>query len=121
MEPIDDQRSELQRAGEAFRDLIRPDFENLSRAITDIKVELRRINRPKSHRPDPRKQVIARLIHDNPKMSNLAICRAMDERQEKFPKLAPLPSWNWRLWEEAYLHVPARVHVYINAIRRGRY
>lgn len=125
----DDPRSELQRAGEVFLDLIRPDLLNLRREIVeditavvgDITAELRRANRPKMRRPDPRKQAIARLIQGNPKVSNLEICRAMDRLRDKSADLAPLPSWNCRLWQDAYHQVPDRVHVYISAIRRERH
>jgi hypothetical protein len=121
MDPIDDQRSELQRAGEVVRDVMRPELQNLRREIVeDIKAELRRANLPKIRRPDPRKQAIASLIQQDPDISTLQICRAMDKRQEKSPELAPLPSWNWRLWQDAYHQVPDLVHVYISAIRRER-
>ena len=122
MDPIDDQRSELQRAGEVVRDLMRPELQNLRREIVgDIKAELQNANRPKNRRPDPRKQAIATLIQGSPKMSNLEICRAMDKLQDNSAHLAPLPSWMCRLWHDAYHRVPGRVHVYIGAIRRQRH
>ena len=122
MDSRDELRSELQPAGEVFLDLLRPELQNLRAGIVaDITAELRRANRPKSRRPDPRKQAIASLIQQDPKISALQICRAMDRLQDKSAGLAPLPSWKCRLWQDAYHHVPIRVQVYISAIRRVRH
>ena len=122
MDSRDEPRSELQPAGEVFLDLLRPELQNLRREIVgDITAVLRRANRPKSRRPDPRKQAIASLFQQDPEMSALQICRAMDRRQDKPAGLAPLPSWNCRLWQDAYRDVPQRVQVYISAIRGERH
>lgn len=119
MDSRDEPRSELQRAGEVFLDLVRPELQNLRREIVgDITAELRRANRPKMRRPDARKQAIARLIQQNPEINNLQICRVLDKLQEKSTDLAPLRSWDCRLWQDAYHNANSRVHAYIGAIRR---
>ena len=121
MDSIDDLRSELQRAGEAWVELLRPELQELrEQIVADIATELRQSNRKTSRRrPDPRKEAITRLLQNNPKISNLEICREMDKLQEKSTACAPVPNWKCRLWTEAYHKVTLRVHVYINGIRKN--
>jgi hypothetical protein len=70
-------------------------------------------------RADPRKERIARLIQDNPEITNLQICREMDKLQEKSAAYAPPGSWNCRFWSDAYHQVNNRVHSYIGSIRQS--
>jgi hypothetical protein len=118
VDSIDDLRSELQRAGEAWVELLRPEFQALRKAI--VSEIVRQSNRKTSRRrPDPGKERITRLLQEHPKISNLEICREMDKLQEQFAAYAPVPSWECRLWTEAYHKVTLRVHVYINGIRKN--
>jgi hypothetical protein len=120
VDSIDDLRSELRRAGEAWIELLRPELQALRRGIVgDVATELRHASRGQSRRRiDPRKQAIVSLLEDNPALTNLEICRLMDKLQDKSADYAPLRSWKCRLWQDAYRCVPNRVHVYIGAIRR---
>ena len=120
MDSIDDFRSELQRAGEAWVELLRPEFQALHRRMDDIAMGLRHSSRKKfRRRPDPRKEAIARLLQENPEIKNLQICREMDKLQEKSAHYAPLRSWNCQFWWEAYRRVPNRLHSHIGSIRRS--
>ena len=121
MDSIDDFRSELQRAGKAWAELLRPEFQALRKGISsDIVMELRHPSRKKfRRRTDPRKQAIARLLQENPEIKNLQICREMDKLQEKSAHYAPPRSWPCRLWWESYLQAGNRVHSYIGSIRRS--
>ena len=121
MDSIDDLRSELQRAGEVLLESLRPELQELrEQIVADIATELRQSNRKTSRRrSDPRKEAITRLLQNNPKISNLEICREMDKLQEKSTACAPVHNWKCRLWTEAYHKVTLRVHVYINGIRKN--
>jgi hypothetical protein len=116
---IDNFRSEAERVGEVFLELMRSELQNLRRGIVDdIAKELRHAGRKRiRHRTDQRKQAIARLLQQNSKITNVEICRAMDKLQEKSADYAPLPSWNCHFWMDAYHHCPNRVHSYINSVR----
>jgi len=70
------------------------------------------------HRPDLRKQAIAKLIQENPKIANWEICRAMDKLAVRSPYYAPPPSWDCRSWHDAYHRVNNRVHSYIGSVRQ---
>ena len=121
MDSIDDLRSELQRAGETLLESLRPEFQELRKAIVnEITMELQHSSRKNfRRRPDPRKEAIARLLQENPEIKNLQICREMDKLQEKSAHYAPLRSWNCQFWWEAYRRVPNRLHSYIGSIRRS--
>lgn len=121
MDSIDDLRSELQRAGETLLESLRPEFQELRKAIVnEITMELRHSSREKfRRRPDPRKEAITRLLQENPEIKNLQICRRMDKLQEKSAHYAPPRSWNCRFWSDAYLRVANRVHSYISCIRHS--
>lgn len=121
MDSNDDLRSELQRAGETLLESLRPELQELRKGIVnDIAMELRHSSRKQfRRRTDPRKQAIARLIQENPEITNLQICREMDKLQEKSPAYAPPRSWPCRLWWESYLRASNRVHSYISSIRRS--
>ena len=123
MDLLDDLRSELERAGKAWVELLLPEFQALRRGIvSDVAMELRHASRRQfRHRMDPRKQAIAKLLERNPKLTNLEICHAMDKLQASFQECAPLPSWNCRLWQDAYYRLTNRVHAYLGAIRRERH
>lgn len=99
----------------------RSELQALRKSVEDLRVDLQRANRPRARRRlDHRKQAIKRLIDENPEITNLQICRAMDKHQEKSADSAPLPSWNCPLWQDAYHRVTNRVHSYISSIRRRR-
>jgi hypothetical protein len=117
----DDFRSELQRAGETFLESLRPELQALRKEIVaDIAIELRQSSRKKiRRRPDRRKERIVRLIQENPKITNLEICREMDKLQEKSAAYAPPGSWNCRSWSDAYHQVNNRVHSYIGSVRQS--
>lgn len=87
-----------------------------------IRQELRAARSATSQRVrDPRKEVIARLIADCPKITAKEICHEMDKRQARhpeFPKYRPLHTWPSRLWSDAYKLAPNRVKTYISKIRR---
>jgi hypothetical protein len=121
VDSIDDFRSELQRAGKAWAELLRPEFQALRKEIVnDITMELRHSSRKNfRRRPDPRKEAIARLLQENPEIKNLQICREMDKLQEKSAHYAPPRSWPCRLWWESYLQVGNRVHSYIGSVRHS--
>jgi hypothetical protein len=120
VDSIDDFRSELQRAGEAWVELLRPEFQALHRRMDDIAMGLRHPSRKKfRRRTDPRKQAIARLLQENPEIKNLQICREMDKLQEKSAHYAPPRSWPCRLWWESYRQVGNRVHSYIGSVRHS--
>ena len=121
MGPLDDLRYELQRAGKAWVELLLPELQALRRGIVgDIAIELRQSSRKKSsRRADPRKDAIARLIRDNPEITNLQICHEMDKLQDKSPDYAPLRSWHCGVWWESYREVGNRVHAYLGSIRRS--
>ena len=120
VDSIDDLRSELHRAGETLLEALRPEFQELRKAIVDIATELRYPSRKQfRHRTDPRKQVIKRLIEENPGITNLQICREMDKLQDKSAHYAPPRSWPCRLWWESYRQVGNRVHSYIGSVRHS--
>jgi hypothetical protein len=121
VDSIDDLRSELQRAGETLLESLRPEFQELRKAIVnDIAMELRQSSRKKiRRRTDPRKEAIARLLQEHPEITNLQICREMDKLQDKSTDYTPPRSWPCRLWWESYLQVGNRVHSYISSIRRS--
>ncbi len=87
--PIDNLRSELQRPGEAWIELLQREFKALRKGIvSDIVTELRHSTRKTPrHRTDPHKEAIARLIQEDPEIRNLQICRQMDKLQEKIVRL----------------------------------
>ena len=119
MDSIDDFRCELQRAGEACAELLRPEFRALHRRLDDIATELRQSGRKKFRwRPDPRKEAITRLLQENPGIKNLQICRRMDKHQQQSIDYAPPPSWDCRSWHDAYHRVNNRVHSYIGSVRQ---
>jgi hypothetical protein len=121
VDSIDDLRSELQRAGEAWVESLRPELQALRKGIVnDIAMELRQSSRKKfRRRTDPRKQAIARLLQENPEIKNLQICREMDKLQEHSPHYAPPRSWPYPLWWDSYRQVANRVHSYLGSIRRS--
>lgn len=119
--PIDNLRSELQRPGEAWIELLQREFKALRKGIvSDIVTELRHSTRKTPrHRTDPHKEAIARLIQEDPEIRNLQICRQMDKLQEKSSDYSPPRSWPSRFWVESYRQVGNRVHSYLGSIRRG--
>jgi hypothetical protein len=121
VDSIDDLRSELQRAGETLLESLRPEFQELRKAIVnEITMELQHSSRKNfRRRPDPRKEAIARLLQENSEIKNLQICREMEKLQGTSADYAPLRSWNCQLWWEAYRRVPNRLHSYIGSIRRS--
>jgi hypothetical protein len=78
----------------------------------------------KQHYPiDPRKVEIASIKASGKNLSCLEICRRMDKKQERDPKLLPLKSWirksKDRTWEGNYLNELTRsaVRKYISLIK----
>ena len=120
VDSIDDFRCELQRAGETWIELLRPELQELRKAIVnDIAMELQHSSRKKFRRcPDPRKEAITRLLQENPGIKNLQICRRMDKHQQQSIDYAPPPSWDCRSWHDAYHRVNNRVHSYIGSVRQ---
>ena len=98
MDSIDAFRSELQQAGKAWVELVKPELQALRKEIvSDITTELRNSSRKKlRRRADPGKEAIAKLIQENPKITNWEICRAMDNLAQRSPYYTPPPSWDCR-------------------------
>jgi hypothetical protein len=120
VDPIDELRSELQRVGESCADSLRPEFKSLHRKLDDIATKLQHSNRKKvRRRPDTRKEAVIKLIQNNPEITNLQICYAMDKLHEKSAEYAPPSSWPCSLWWESYRKVGNRVHAYLGSIRRS--
>jgi hypothetical protein len=120
VDSIDELRSEIQRVAESCADMLRPEFQSLHRKLDDIATTLQHSNRKKvRRRPDTRKEAITKLIQNNPEISNLQICFALDKLHEKSAEYAPPSSWPYRLWCESYRKANNRVHAYMNSIRRS--